>query len=316
MKDVFAGLDVMAVWRDSVWFITGASSGFGRALALRVLAEGGRVVAASRNPGSLEELTAGVTAEVMPISLDLTRDDQIQAAVAAALLRFGRIDVLVNAAGYGLVGSIEESSNTEIDELFAVNFHGAVRLIRAVLPGMRERRHGYVVNFSSLVGVRPVGGTGLYAATKFAIEGMSEALHHEVESLGIRVLIVEPGAFRTNYAGTYLAMAATTIADYQQTSGKLRTGITARHGSQPGDPDRGSRIILETLGSQAPPLRLVLGALAADLVRDTLQSRISELETWRAAALGADYPADLQLPQAAPPSIHRAGQLNHEPDQS
>lgn len=280
----------MAVWRDSVWFISGASSGFGRALAQMVLAEGGRVVAASRNIASLAQLGADSNARVLPVSLDLTRGNEVRAAVDAALSRFGQIDVLVNAAGYGLVGSIEESSEAETEALFAVNFHGAVRLIRAVLPGMRKCRRGYVINFSSLVGVRPVGGTGLYAAAKFAVEGMSEALHQELKSLGIGVLIVEPGAFRTNYAGTYLAFAAKTIEDYRDTSGKLRTGITARHGSQPGDPVRGSRAILQAIESPSPPLRLVLGAQAADLVRNTLQNRIAELDAWRAAAQGADYP--------------------------
>jgi NADP-dependent 3-hydroxy acid dehydrogenase YdfG len=280
----------MAVWRDSVWFITGASSGFGRALAQMVLAEGGRVVAASRNITSLAQLGADSHARVLLVSLDLTRENQVRAAVDAALSRFGQIDVLVNAAGYGLVGSIEESSEAETEALFAVNFHGTVRLIRAVLPSMRNCRRGYVINFSSLVGVRPVGGTGLYAAAKFAVEGMSEALHHELKSLGIGVLIVEPGAFRTNYASTYLAFAAKTIEDYRDTSGNLRTGITARHGSQPGDPVRGSRAILQAIESPSPPLRLVLGAQAADLVRNTLQNRIAELDAWRAAAQGADYP--------------------------
>jgi NAD(P)-dependent dehydrogenase (short-subunit alcohol dehydrogenase family) len=167
---------------------------------------------------------------------------------------------------------------------------------------MRNCRRGYVINFSSLVGVRPVGGTGLYAAAKFAVEGMSEALHHELKPLGIGVLIVEPGAFRTNYASTYLAFAAKTIEDYRDTSGKLRTGITARHGSQPGDPVRGSRAILQAIESPSPPLRLVLGAQAAELVRNTLQNRIAELDAWRAAAQGADYPpASLQLDQKHPP---------------
>jgi NADP-dependent 3-hydroxy acid dehydrogenase YdfG len=276
-------------WRRGVWFITGASSGFGHALASAVLEGGGRVAATARDARNIAN-THGVGGDrLLALSLDVTDDRRAQAAIAEAQAHFGGIDVLVNNAGYGLVGAIEEASFKEINHIMDVNFLAQIRLIRAVLPDMRIRRSGYVINLSSLVGVRPVGGTGYYAASKFAVEGMSEALRRELEPLGIGVLIVEPGPFRTNYAQKYLAYADRSIADYAETAGKLRVGIAARHGAQPGDPERAAREIIAALDTDDPPHRLVLGRLALDSIRKTIEERLQEIDTWAGRSLKADF---------------------------
>ena len=278
-------------WGRGVWFITGASSGFGHALTNAVLEGGGRVAATSRDATNIAN-THGVGRDrLLTLALDVTDADRARAAIAEAQAHFGRIDVLVNNAGYGLVGAIEEASCKEIHHIMDVNFLAQIRLIRAALPDMRFRRSGYVVNLSSLVGVRPVGGTGYYAASKFAVEGMSDALRRELEPLGIGVLIVEPGPFRTNYAQKYLAYADKSVADYAETAGKLRVGIAAGHGMQPGDPDRAAREIIAALESGDPPRRLVLGRLALERIRKTIEERLREIDTWADRSLEADFPS-------------------------
>jgi len=276
-------------WGRGVWFITGASSGFGYALTAAVLERGGRVAATARDAKSIANFSGVSNSRLLTLSLDVTNTPQACDVIAQAESHFGGIDVLVNNAGYGLVGAIEEASNEEIHSIMDVNFLAQVRLIKAVLPSMRMRKHGYVVNLSSLVGVRAVGGTGYYAASKFAVEGMSEALRVELDPLGIRVLIVEPGPFRTNYAQKYLAYANNCISDYAETSGRLRVGIASRHGAQPGDPDRAAREIINAIESDNPPNRLVLGRIALDGIRETIKERLRDMDKWAAHSLKADF---------------------------
>jgi NAD(P)-dependent dehydrogenase (short-subunit alcohol dehydrogenase family) len=275
-----------------VWLITGASSGFGFALTEAVLRRGGCVIATSRNPKPLASLARDGGTRLLILPLDVTSDQQTATAVAQAEAHFGAIDVLANVAGYGLIGSIEETSDPELERLFEVNFYGQVRLIKAVLPGMRRRRRGHIVNFSSVAAVSVIGGAGQYAASKLAVEGMSEALRVELQPLGIGVTIVIPGPTRTGYITKgYMEYTVDTIADYAASSGQLRAVLPASHGSQPGDPVRGADVIIDAVDSNAPPARLPLGKMATDSIRAVLQERQRELEKWTSAAIAADYPA-------------------------
>jgi NAD(P)-dependent dehydrogenase (short-subunit alcohol dehydrogenase family) len=277
-------------WQKGVWFITGASSGLGLAIGNLVLQRGGRLVATARDARSVQDLARVGGDRVLALSVDVANGSQIAEAVTRAEGRFGAIDVLVNNAGYGLLGSIEEASDEEIRRIMEVNFFGQVRLIKASLPKMRERRRGYIVNMSSMAGVRAAGGAGYYAASKYAVEGMSNALRQELQPLGIGVMVVEPGPFRTNYAEKYLNLAKRSIADYEETAGRLRANVAARHGTQPGDPNRAACAIIDALEHEFPPSHLALGALAAQNIRETLEEQLRQLELFRPKAAMADFP--------------------------
>lgn len=281
----------MRIGRHSVWLITGASSGFGRALAGAVLAQGGRVIATARDPRTLTELADIGGDRVMTHCLDLTTGCFITDTVEAGERQFGQIDVLVNAAGSGFIGSVEETSDEELHALLDVNLFGPIRMIRAVLPGMRRRHKGFIVNFSSIAGVRAFGGAGCYAAAKSGLESVSTALHRELAPLGIGVLVVEPGAFRTGYAKSYLGYASKVIEDYAASSGTLRKSVLANDGNQPGDPTRGAYAIIDAVESENPPLHLVLGRQAAQIAEQTFNERLRELQEWRSAAESADFPS-------------------------
>jgi NAD(P)-dependent dehydrogenase (short-subunit alcohol dehydrogenase family) len=262
------------------WLITGTSSGFGLALAQAALAAGDRVVATARQPETLSALVGEAPDRVAAVRLDVTRPDDIALAVGAALERFGRIDVLVNAAGYGTVGAVEE---LEIDELTALHetmFLGPVRLTQAVLPGMRERGSGAIVQFSSMGGQLAPAGFGAYCSAKFALEAMSESLAAEVGPLGIRVLIVEPGAFRTEFGAERMHRTSTIIDDYAPTSGVTRAAIDQMDGSQPGDPHKAAAAILEAIAAPQPPLRLALGDDAVDAIRAKHEQLRADLDNW------------------------------------
>jgi NAD(P)-dependent dehydrogenase (short-subunit alcohol dehydrogenase family) len=275
-----------------VWFITGCSTGFGRELATEVLTRGWRVVATARNPDQLRDLAAGHEDSCLPFPLDVTDQAQISAAVTAAEKRFGAIDVLVNNAGYGYLAAVEEGDDAGIRAQFETNFFGLAALVRAVLPGMRRRRNGAIVAISSVGGMAGFPGVGYYNASKFAVEGLMEALAQEVAPLGIRVLLVEPGPFRTDWAGRSLQVAATEIADYAATAGARRQRISAASGRQPGDPVRAARAIIAAVTAPQPPLRMLLGRFALDTVRAKLASLKAGIDAWEAVTLGADFPEE------------------------
>ena len=273
-----------------VWFVTGCSTGFGREFVRAALAHGFRVVATARDPKKLDDLIAGHEDKARVLALDVTNADQIKRAVSEAERAFGRIDVLVNNAGYGYLAAVEEGEEKGIRAMFETNFFGLAAMIRAVLPGMRARRHGYIVNIASVGGIVGFAGSGYYAATKFAVEGLSESLAQEVEPLGIRVLLVEPGPFRTNF-GLSLKQSPHVITDYEQTAGKHRREIAEHSGKQAGDPARAAEAVIKAIQSPAPPRHLVLGHAGFDNVESQLRSMLQEVDLWKTTSLGADYPA-------------------------
>lgn len=273
-----------------VWLISGCSSGFGRELAAAVLRRGQRVVVTARDPASIKDFARDYPKHVMVAALDVTRSDQVALAVRQAEEHFGRIDVLVNNAGYGYLAALEEGEDDEVRAMFEANVFGLIALTKAVLPGMRKRRKGHVVNISSVGGLIGFPGIGYYNASKFAVEGLSEALAKEVQPLGIGVTIVEPGPFRTEWAGRNLRTPKVAIAAYADTAGARRDMISGYSGKQPGDPVRAAEAIIAAVEADAPPLHLVLGRPAFDAVKSKIQEFSSELETWRPTSLGADFP--------------------------
>jgi NAD(P)-dependent dehydrogenase (short-subunit alcohol dehydrogenase family) len=280
----------MASEHVPVWFITGCSSGFGRALATLVLERGWRAAVTARNPSQVDGLVARHEGRGVALALDVTDPAQIAAAVQAAEVRFGSIDVLVNNAGYGYQSTVEEGEDTAIRALFEANVFGLAALIRAVLPGMRARRRGHIVNLSSVAGFVGFPGSGFYSATKHAVEGLSDALAKEVGPLGIHVMCVEPGPFRTDFAGRSLQQNLSRFDDYESTvNTRLRT-LAGRSGKQPGDPVRAAAAIVEAVQAAQPPRHLVLGAMGLDTVRQRLTETLQEIDSWKKTGLGADYP--------------------------
>ncbi|MEO3884202.1 oxidoreductase [Nonomuraea sp. B5E05] len=273
-----------------VWFITGCSTGLGRALAAAVLAGGGRAAVTARDPEQVADLAARHGDRALPLPLDVTDQDQIKEAVTRAESVFGRIDVLVNNAGYGYLAAVEEGEDREVRALFDTNVFGLLDVTKAVLPGMRARRAGHVVNVSSLGGLAAFGATGYYHATKFAVEGVSESLAAEVATLGIKVTIVEPGAFRTNWSGPSMRQSPVRIDDYAQTAGARRAATLATYGNQPGDPERAAQAIIAAVGADAPPLRLLLGRAAYDVASARLDTLRTGFDAWRDLTLSADFP--------------------------
>jgi len=261
----------------TTWFITGASSGLGAALARAVLDHGDNAALTARNTGHVQGLVGKYPDSALPLRLDVTDHGQVVDAVSAATERFGAVDVLVNNAGHGFRAAVEEAAVDEVDELFATNFFGPVDLIKQVLPQMRARRSGTIVNVSSIGAPRSNPASGYYTATKAALEGMSDALNREVAPLGIRVMVLEPGAFRTDFAGRSLTQSHTVIDDYAGTAGKRRKENDRVHGTQPGDPDRAAQAIITTVEGEQAPFRLLLGTDAIRIVRDELQGRIDEI---------------------------------------
>lgn len=280
----------MATSSTPVWFITGCSTGFGRELARLVLARGWRAVVTARNPEQVADLVKGYEDNAIALKLDVTDESQVAAAAKAAQDRFGQIDVLVNNAGYGYLAAIEEGEDSEVRAMFEANFFGLVAMTRAVLPGMRARHSGAIVNISSIGGIASFPATGYYHATKYAVEGLSDSLSQEVGPLGIKVIIVEPGPFRTNWAGPSIKQSATRLADYEATAGVRRSQTEARSGKQPGDPVRAAEAIIAAVQSTSPPLHLVLGKPALDIARNKLVALKKDFDTWESTTLGADFP--------------------------
>ena len=273
-----------------VWLITGCSTGFGRELARLVLARGWRAVVTARDPAKVADLVEGHDDSALALALDVTDQTQIDAAVAAATARFGRIDVLVNNAGFGYLGAVEEGEDAAVRALFDTNVFGLIDTTKAVLPVMRAQKSGLVVNISSIGGLVSSAGTGYYHASKYAVEGLSESLAVEVKPLGIDVLIVEPGPFRTLWAGASMTQSPNRIEAYAATAGERRKLITGRSGNQPGDPVRAAQAIIDAALADRPPLRLLLGQAALGLARKKLDLLRNDFDAWEATTLGADYP--------------------------
>jgi NAD(P)-dependent dehydrogenase (short-subunit alcohol dehydrogenase family) len=274
-----------------VWFITGSSTGFGRVLADILLKRGERVAVTARNPDQIQDLVSAYKDTGLALALDVTRPQQVAAAVADAEKIFGRIDVLVNNAGYGYLAAVEEGEEEEVRAMFDANFFGLVALTKAVLPGMRARRSGHIVNLSSVAGFLANPSLGYYAATKFAVEALSEALAKEVEPLGIRVTAIEPGPFRTDWGGRSLKLAQVSIPDYEETAGARKQLVAGRNGKQPGDPVRAAEAIITIVESEQPPRNLVLGKIALDMTREKLAGLSQTIDQWEALTLGTDFPS-------------------------
>jgi NAD(P)-dependent dehydrogenase (short-subunit alcohol dehydrogenase family) len=275
---------------DRVWFITGASSGIGRALGEAVLKTGDRVVLTARDPRTVSDLVEHYGAgRARAIALDVGDAAQVAGGVDAAVDAFGTIDVLVNNAGYYLVGAVEEMTDAELGAQLDTNFLGAFRVTQQVLPHMRRAGRGHIVNISSVCGAVGFAGTGAYSASKFAMEGMSEALAHEVKPWGIKVTVVQPGAFRTEIEGRNLRLAAVELDAYRATAGATRIADSQLHGNQVGDPAKAAVALIALVDAPDVPLRLVLGADALAAVRAKLSLLASELDAWEQVTLSTSF---------------------------
>jgi len=279
-----------AITEKPVWLITGCSTGFGHELAKHVLERGYRTVVTARSPEQLNNLVH--KGDALVLKLDVTDQNQIDAAMKAAENKFGRIDVLVNNAGIGYFAAVEESEEDQVRRMFEINVFGLSRMIHAVLPGMRKRRTGFIVNFSSIAGLRSFPALGYYNATKFAVEGLSEALWQEVEPLGIKVMLVEPSGFRTDWAGRSANESKLQIGDYAATAGEWRSEVRADSGKQQGDPVRAVHAIVKAVESPKPPHHLLLGNAAYEGAMAKLEELRKEFTAGEAVARAADFPKE------------------------
>jgi NAD(P)-dependent dehydrogenase (short-subunit alcohol dehydrogenase family) len=276
----------------STWLITGCSTGLGRALAEAVIAAGHNAVVTARDTAKVADLADAHPDQVLAVALDVTQPSTITDVVSQTENRFGAIDVLVNNAGYGYRSAVEEGDEPDIRAQFETHLFGVVALLKAILPGMRARRSGAIVNISTIgVQIQPAG-SGYYAASKAALEGLSGALHKELQPLGISVTIVEPGAFRTDFAGRSLTQSSTVIDDYADTAGKRRKEHDRAHGTQPGDPYKAATAILAAVETDEPPAFLLLGSDAIDTYRRLAQSRLELINTWEHLTTSTDIDID------------------------
>ncbi len=273
-----------------VWFITGCSTGFGRELAKHLLENDYRVVVTARNSDKVDDLVEINKENALAINLDVTDKAQVAHAVAKAEEHFGKIDVLVNNAGFGYFGAIEESDEAEVRSMFETNFWGLAEMTRTVLPKMREAKSGTIVNISSIGGLVGFPGVGYYNATKFAVNGFSEALQKEVAPLGIKVITVEPSGFRTDWAGRSANDATNKIEDYAETAGANQAAIRGYSGNQPGDPVRAAKAIVQAVESENPPLNLLLGRAAVKNARLKIETLQKDFDAWAEISEGADFP--------------------------
>ena len=272
-----------------VWFITGCSTGFGRELAKEVLAKGYSAVVTARNTADIEALTMEYPDTAISVALDVTIPSQIEAAVHKAIEKFGRIDVLVNNAGIGYFGAVEESEDEEVRRMFEINVFGLAKMTQAVLPYMRKQRSGHILNVASIGGLRSFPAVGFYNATKYAVDGLSEALNKEVAPLGIKVTIICPSGFRTDWAGRSAKSTSIKIQDYETTAWKNMGDIRAYSGNQPGDPVKAAQAMIMVTEIENPPLRLLLGAAALRGARLKLEELKNDFETWADVSVNADY---------------------------
>ncbi|MEA4846057.1 MAG: oxidoreductase [Clostridiaceae bacterium] len=273
----------------STWLITGCSSGLGRSLAQAVLEHGDNAVVTARKLSAIQGIVDAYPDTALALQLDVTDHGQVAQVVKQAEARFGGVDVLVNNAGHGYRAAVEEADEAEVEELFATNFFGPVALMKAVLPGMRTRHKGTIVNISSIAARTTAPGSGYYAATKCALEGLSRGLQVEGAPLGISVIIVEPGAFRTDFAGRSLQQSRIAINDYADTAGLRRIGNDKTDGQQIGDPAKGAQLIIKAVESPNPPALLALGSDGVKVVTDALDADRAQIEEWKKESTTTDY---------------------------
>jgi len=275
-----------------VWFITGCSTGFGRSLATEVLKKGYRVVVASRNTDDVQDIVAAYPETAIAVKLDVTVHQEITDAVQTALKHFGQIDVLVNNAGIGYFAAVEESDEAEVRRMFDINVFGLASMTQEVLPHMRKRKTGHILNIASIGGLRSFPGIGFYNATKYAVDGLSEALNKEVAPLGIKVTIIAPSGFRTDWAGRSAKDKPVIHDDYAATAGKNIRDIRGYSGNQPGDPVRAAKAMIQVTETENPPLRLLLGVAALKGARAKLDELKKDFDAWAAVTEGADFPKE------------------------
>ncbi len=275
---------------DKVWIITGCSTGFGKELAIKTLEKGYKVGVCARDTADVSEIVANYPNTAISVKLDVTRGEDIAQAVKKVTEKFGRIDVLVNNAGIGYFGAIEESEEAEIRRMFEINFFGLVNMTKAVLPTMRSQKSGHIINITSIGGLIGNPGVGFYNATKFAVDGISESLSKETAPLGIKVIIVAPSGFRTDWAGRSANESPVSIEDYAATAGKIKKTIRDSSGNQPGDPVKAAEAIIQVVESEHPPLRLLLGAAAFKNANLKLMDLKKDYDAWEAVSVGADGP--------------------------
>jgi NAD(P)-dependent dehydrogenase (short-subunit alcohol dehydrogenase family) len=274
---------------SQIWLVTGISSGFGQAIADAVLAQGHFLIGTFRKADQVDSFNQEHGERAIAYQLDLTQPDQIRAVTQAITDRFGRLDVLVNNAGYGFAGAVEETAEADVRAVFEANFFGTLTLTQSLLPLFRQQRSGHIVQISSHGGIKAFAGFGIYNASKFALEGMSEALAAEIAPLGIRLTIVEPGPFRTGFAGSAFGQAETRIADYDETAGVFRARMASVDGKQEGDPAKAAQAILHITTLENPPLRLPLGKIALGTIGAKLASVQQDLDNWRAVSAGVVF---------------------------
>jgi NAD(P)-dependent dehydrogenase (short-subunit alcohol dehydrogenase family) len=271
-----------------VWLITGASRGLGAEVAKAALAAGEKVIATGRETHGLDFSSGNES--LLPLEMDVTSTAQVEAGIRKSIDRFGRIDVLVNNAGFGILGAIEETGGEEVERIYRTNVFGLLNVIRAVLPTMRKQRSGRIINFSSLGGFRASAGWGIYCSTKFAVEGITEALHDELAPLGIHVTVVEPGFFRTDFMDNRsLARVGQQIGDYAETVGKTRIFAVERNHQQPGDPAKFGKAVLQLANAAKPPLRLALGTDALTRIAEKINFVAQETKEWRSLGESTDF---------------------------
>ncbi|KYC36717.1 short-chain dehydrogenase [Scytonema hofmannii PCC 7110] len=275
---------------QKVWFITGASRGFGLEIASAALAVGDRVVATVRSQPAQLATTLHNHPDLYVVQMDVTQEEQVQAAVKQGIARFGRLDVLINNAGFGMVTAIEEATDAEVRKQYDTNVFGLLNVTRAVLPYLRQQKSGHIINISSLFGYDAIPGWGLYGSTKFAVEGLSKGLAVELAPLGIRVTVVAPGLFSTDFLSTESYVAAKTIIDdYQETVGPMRSGADTLHGHQPGDPKKFAAVIIQLANAEHPPLHLPVGKDTIAMYRNNTAKVAAEIEAWLPVATSTDH---------------------------
>jgi len=277
---------------EKVWLITGCSTGFGRELAKQVIAKGYKAAIAARNTNDIKDIIAGHEDTAMAVKLDVTKPEEIKEAVKATKQKFGRIDVLVNNAGIGYFGAIEESEDAAIRNMFEINFFGLAKMIQEVLPVMRAQKSGHILNIASIGGLVGFPAVGFYNATKFAVDGLSESLAKEIAPLGIKVTIVAPSGFRTDWAGRSAENSPIVIEDYATTAGANKNSIRGYSGSQPGDPVRAAAAMIKAVESANPPLRLLLGQAALNGASAKLELLKKDFDDWAETTVGADFPKE------------------------
>ena len=278
---------------SKVWLITGCSTGFGRELAKYVLESGNKAAVTARKPEDIQDIVDANKENAIALKLDVTKEDEIRAAIADTIAKFGRIDVLVNNAGIGYFGAIEESEDDAVRKMFEINVFGLAKMTQEVLPQMRKQKSGHIVNVASIGGLRSFPGVGFYNATKYAVDGFSEALAKETAHLGIKVTIVCPSGFRTDWAGRSAEDSPIKIDDYDTTAGQNKSNIRGYSGNQPGDPARAAKAIVKAVDSENPPLRLLLGEAALTGARAKLEELKKDFDNWEETTVGADFPKEV-----------------------